>query len=100
MNKKTAVLVMIFAAFFLAGCFHDKETTEKPKVDTASINVTLQGTLSPANASGEYSLQTTQGLKLLHDGNASLAGYEGQTIRVTGQYSGTTLYVDQVEVIQ
>ncbi len=70
-------------------------------VNTASINQTISGTIlaSGANA-GEWTVQTAAGPVTVHDGNVSLAAYFGQQVKLTGQYSGTTLYVDLVEPVQ
>jgi hypothetical protein len=97
MNHKKYLILLGLSALVLGGCFHVSQT---PTGDVESINQTLSGTLGPANESGDYLLQTSEGSRLVHDGNALLSPYVGQTVRLTGQYSGTTLYVDLVEIVQ
>jgi len=70
-------------------------------------NVTLSG--QPAiyrlgyqgGGDGSFSLRKDEGgVVLLHDGNASLDSFVGKKVKVVGQYSGSTLYVDVVEVAE
>lgn len=99
MIHKKYLIILILAAVALGGCLHTNSTSPT-RTDLENINETLVGTLGPANPAGEYALQTSMGTVLVHDGNAVLSAYVGKQIQVTGQYSGTTLYVDKVELVQ
>ena len=93
MNK---VLVLIFFGLILSGCSLLGIASQSRPVVSEDINVTKMGTLAKGN-NGIYLLQEGQGKSTqLHDGNATLESYVGKKVTVTGQYSGTTLYVDKV----
>jgi hypothetical protein len=100
MNKTIKVLLIVGLGLSFAGCnITENVNIKEYEMQGGSIDKSLRGKLGPANESGEYTLSTSEGPKMLHDGKASLAGYEGQNLQVTGQYSGTTLYVDQLQII-
>ena len=95
MQSFAGVLVL---GLVLGGCI--LTGGQNAATDVAEINQTRQGVLSQGTGSGLYVLQVSPGVVVeLHDGNASLAQYMGQSVKVTGQFSGTTLYVDQVEAL-
>lgn len=99
MQNKVMVPVILFLGIFLAGgCVPGGGQTSEAEV--SSVNQTRQGVLSQGVGPGLYVLQVSPGVIVeLHDGNVSLAEYVGQSVKVTGQFSGTTLYVDEVELL-
>lgn len=100
MNKMTTAIMIFVLAVGLAGCnITENVNLKEYEMQGGAIDKSLRGKLGPANENGEYTFATSEGQKLLHDGKASLAGYEGQYLQVTGQYSGTTLYVDSLSII-
>jgi hypothetical protein len=100
MSKYLSVFLIIGFAFVLSGCDLTENVNYKEyEMQGGAIDKTLRGSLGPANENGEYSLTTSDGQKLLHDGGATLEGWVGRDIQVTGQYSGTTLYVDQISPV-
>jgi hypothetical protein len=106
MNKNLKPLAILgFASVVLTGCTLPGQTakpTATPAVNTQSINKSLEGTVvSQVGGEGtDFTFQTATGPVAIHEGNATLSPYIGKKVRVTGQYSGTTLYVDSVELIQ
>ena len=94
MNKKILLVGgVLFAAVLFAGCTLSGSSAPAPSAD---VNATLSGSLSEG-AGGIFLLKTTEkGVVQLHDAGAKLEGFVGKNVSVTGQYSGTTLYVDKV----
>lgn len=81
--------MLVSAVVILAGC-----TAKPAAVDTQSPNKSLTGTIQ--SAGGQYSI-TVNGLTTQLDSRTvNFSQYVGKTITVTGQYSGTTLFVDTV----
>ena len=94
---KKNILFVFLSAVILAGCIPGK--TQPVEYDASLVTEVLVGTVSAGKNEGEYSLRMDNGqMVLLHDGNVALGGYVGQKVEVTGQYSGSTLYVDEVVV--
>lgn len=60
-------------------------TTENP-------NVTIMGTLQ--SAAGKFSVVSNGKVTDLDSRRVDLSPYVGQIVKVTGQFSGTTLFVD------
>ena len=103
-KKKLTVGLIIGASVLLAGgCVPgtSNPNTAQP-VNTQSINESVEGTVQAQTENqGEYTVKTTAGpVVMVHDGNATLAPYLGQKIKMTGQYSGDTLYVDSIQPLQ
>lgn len=88
-NKFFPSLLVVFAILFGA-------CTAKPAdIQTENPNVTLTGTV--IQAGGGYSLRGETGTTVLESRQINLGQYAGKPVTVTGQYSGTTLFVDKVE---
>lgn len=102
MTKKTLLTAgaIFLSAIFLSGCTVTLGQNAPSNADINNLNVTLVGILSNGSGPGLYNLKTDVGLSELHDGAVELKGYIGNKVTVTGQYSGTTLYVDKVTVTQ
>lgn len=90
--------LILFSSILLAGCFH--VPTPRSATTTQSINETRSGRLNKGVTEGQYILVSGPGQTIeLHDGAVQLEPYVGQSIEVTGQFSGSTLYVDEVRVL-
>ncbi len=94
---KKNILFVFLSAVILAGCIPGSK--QAVEYDAASVTEVLEGVVSVGASEGSYSLRTSSGqVVLMHDGNTALGGYVGKSVQVTGQYSGSTLYVDEVVV--
>lgn len=100
MNKKTVfsfLLIALFAGLFV-GCSHIKNTgNSSPNSEFEQKNavITLTGTLSK---NGELFF-ITDSTGTIHDVETyavSFDEYVGQTVTVSGQYSGDTLFVTEI----
>lgn len=89
---KRNLVMIILVSIFLTGCTTTSNTANNGQITT------LNGVILSGNPGGGWVLQTDDGIKEIHDGNASLEGMVGNEVEVSGMYSGTTLYVDEVVV--
>jgi len=71
------------------------KSVQKNQQKTGSVS--LIGTLLQTS-SGNFNLTTKEGTVSLKSNTLDLEDYVYQQVRVVGMYSGTSLYVDQVEV--
>jgi len=53
-----------------------------------------------AKSGEEYIMSTDEGLVNVTSNKESLDQYQGKTIKVQGQYSGSTLYIDEIKLIE
>ncbi len=97
--KKKSFLAVLALGFLLSGCTLTLGQNPPTNADINSLNVTLSGVLSVGTGPGLYTLKTDVGVTPLHDGALELKNFVGSKVTVTGQYSGTTLYVDKAETI-
>lgn len=98
MKSIKALPLLIVFSILLSGCFH--VPTPRSATTAESINETRTGRLNKGVTEGQYILVSGPGQTIeLHDGASSLEPYVGQSIEVTGQFSGSTLYVDSVRVL-
>lgn len=91
-RKLLALSLLISASFLFGGCLIAKPAD----ITSESPNVTLTGTIVQAGT--KYSLSAAGRAPIeLDSRQVDLATYSGKTITVTGQYSGTTLFVSKIE---
>lgn len=94
MAKRKALLPIILLSFsvLLGGCLIAKPADVK----TESPDVTLSGTIS---RTGPLFFLTTadRGIIQLDSREVDLSGYTNLAVTLTGQYSGTTLFVSKIE---
>ena len=90
---KKFIVISIFA-FALVGCTSSK-VTPQPKSE-AAVTTTLSGSIT-SNGGKYYIGGPGQPPKELDSYTIKLENYVGKTVKVTGQYSGTTLFVDTVQ---
>lgn len=89
------LVTIVFSLFVFAGCSAQSTPSTQTPTKTA-VNTTLTGTItkagttfilsSPGKAPTEVSSYTVK-----------LDEYVGKNVSVTGQYSGTTLFIDTVK---
>lgn len=95
-SKFQMPIVLTLCAVVLFGCTQSgNPTTPTPVVQQKAPDTTLTGTVN--TAAGKYFISapgkpTTE----LDSYTVKLADYVGKRVSVTGQYSGTTLFVDRV----
>lgn len=92
MKKK--ILSVFVLGLVLAGCSHGATTTE---TDLTAVNEEFEGKIVQGIGEDNYQLIMGPGEILeLRRGNSDLSVFLNQEVRVTGQFSGSTLYVDEV----
>ena len=76
--------------------FSSRQTTQPTTQTPKSVNTTLTGVLK--SATGETSFMIVSGGKTTRVASYSLQldEYVGRNVKITGQYSGNTLYVDAI----
>jgi PBP1b-binding outer membrane lipoprotein LpoB len=90
MKKYLIIASLVISFLVLGGCGSQKTNT------TVSAMVTKEGTLTIK--SGEvYLLSTAEGIVNITSTKTDLDNYLKQKIKVTGMFSGDTLYVDTIE---
>jgi hypothetical protein len=90
MNKYLIIAGIILSAISLGGC----GTQKVENIKTATV--TKVGTIS-VKSGEEYLLVTDEGIVNITSNKVNLDDYLKKPIRVTGMFSGSTLYVDKVE---
>lgn len=97
---KSLLLGILFLGFIAVGGYviFQKYKSAQPIVPNSSLNVTLSGEIKKVSGNSEYSYQISDGKKItgINSSRTDLSVFEGQNVTVTGQYSGTVLYVDKV----
>lgn len=92
MKKTLIIAALVLGMFSLGGCGSQNTATEKVK----SATVTKEGMLTVK--SGEnYLLSTESGIVNITSTKVNLDNYLKKKIKVTGMFSGDTLYVDNLE---
>ncbi len=97
MNKKIIFSVVAALVLMFTGC----STTQSTQTTSASQeqkigNTTLEGTVT--GAAGKYFLSVPGEPTVQIDSyTVKFENYVSKKVKVTGQYSGDTLYVDKVE---
>lgn len=90
MKKYLIIGGLILSAISLGGCGSAKQT----KIEEAQV--TKSGTIS-IKSGDEYLLVTDEGIVNITSNKVNLDDYIKKPIKVTGMFSGSTLYVDKVE---
>lgn len=91
---KIIFLGLVLSTLLLSGCGTSvkQTTTEKIQQNT----VTKVGIIS-AKAGDEYLLSTTDGIYSMASNKVNLDSYIKKKVTVTGMFSGSTLYVDEIK---
>lgn len=100
------ILILITLVFLAAGgvgayIYLSNQTVQTAKKEAAKptqLTGTIQKVLEPGV---EYThlLKTKDSIVSLNSYTQKLDDFIGETVEVTGQYSGTTLYVDSIQKI-
>lgn len=91
---KKYFLILLISFLVLGGC-----QMAKPAEDIGKNIVEKTGEIR-AKAGEEYILSTDSGLVNMTSTKIDLDTYMKKKIKVTGMFSGSTLYVDKVELIK
>lgn len=91
MNKIVKMVVLLFCGMLLGGC-GVKEAVKN------EANIERTGEIK-AKSGEEYVMSTTEGLVNVTSNRDNLENYKGKKIKVQGQYSGSTLYIDEIKVV-
>lgn len=92
---KKIILGLIISGLVLGGCTLTSKapnTTEKLEQNI----VTKTGTIS-TKVGDEYLLSTSDGIVNITSNKVNLDTYLKKPVKVTGMFSGSTLYVDKIE---
>lgn len=97
MKKLFLVTVLVVGTLTLAGCSQrDSSSSDTTQSENKQGDTTVTGTITESG--GTYFLQQTGGIPEAIDSySVDLDAYVGQTVTVTGQYSGQTLFVGSIE---
>ena len=90
MKKYLIIASLMISALALGGCGATKTESE------VSAIVTKEGVLQ-MKSGDEYLLSTEDGIVNITSNKVNLDDYLKKNIKVTGMFSGSTLYVDEVE---
>ena len=88
-------LFIVVSALIFMGCAKSQPAPEA--VIQKAVNTTLSGTIT--SSSGKYFIGGAgQAPTELGSYTVKLEEYVGKNVKVTGQYSGTTLFVDTIQL--
>ncbi len=97
--KLFLTLLVVIGGSLLAACSTPPKPTDTPtktNIEQKQGDTTKTGVVS--GSEGSYVLQVTGEAPIAIDSyGVDLSGYVGQSVTVTGQYSGDTLFVGSVE---
>lgn len=82
--------MLMISAFGLGGCGTEKIETGKQKIETREGKLTIK-------SGDEYLLSTKDGIVNITSNKVNLDNYLKKEIKVKGMFSGSTLYVDEIE---
>jgi hypothetical protein len=92
---KKIILGIMLSTILLSGC--GLATSKPATTNTIQENVvTKVGTIS-TKSGDEYLLVTSDGIVNITSNKVNLDNYLKKQIKVTGMFSGSTLYVDKLE---
>jgi hypothetical protein len=95
MKKTWGIALVLTTALLMGGCAGGANQTESTTAGEESPVKTLSGTVM---VSGKTISLTNQGvITEITSRKVDLTQYNGKQVSVTGQFSGSTLYVDQVD---
>ncbi len=86
MKKFLLLIIILFSSLFLSSC---NETKRTEAIVTKTGIVTMK-------VGDEYLLKTDNGIVNITSNKVNFDNYLKQKISVTGQFSGSTLYVDKI----
>ena len=90
MKKYLIIASLVMSFFVLGGC-------EKQKTNTTILATVAKEGMLTIKSGEVYLLSTTEGIVNITSTKIDLDNYLKQKIKVTGMFSGDTLYVDTIE---
>jgi len=96
MNKKYFWLLFL-GVLFLGGCGLQTETMDNQKVIEENV-VRKTGEIK-TKVGDEYLLSTNEEIVNITSNKENLDNYLKKKVRVEGMFSGSTLYVDKIEIV-
>ncbi|MBI2465244.1 hypothetical protein HYV64_03815 [Candidatus Shapirobacteria bacterium] len=93
---KKIILGIVLSTLILSGCTTKQNTVKTAEEKLQESVVTKTGTIS-TKVGDEYLLSTRDGIVNITSNKVNLDTYMKKPVRVTGMFSGSTLYVDKIE---
>lgn len=93
---KKIILGLMLTGVILSGCSAKISTTKTAEEKLQENVVTKEGSILTMSG-GEYLLSTKDGVVSIVSNKVDLSNYAKKKIKVTGMFSGSTLYVDKIE---
>lgn len=94
MKKNFLIAILAISTVFLSGCGTQQKATKEIQQEAT---VTKEGILQ-TKSSEDYLLSTGDGIVNITSTKVNLDNYLKKKIKVTGMFSGSTLYVDEIEI--
>ena len=91
-QKPLVLVVVLISSLFLGGCSlvaRPAEVAVESPTTTITGKIIVSGDVVSISSSGKTTEITSR--------KVDLKQYDGKTVTVSGEFSGTTLFVDQVE---
>jgi hypothetical protein len=105
MKKLILLSSLVLFGITLSGCINNANQTPaatnqgdttKPAIEQKQGDTTITGTITKAGSSF-FITEAGKAPKGIDSYAIDLSQYEGQTVTITGQYSGDTLFVGKIE---
>jgi len=94
---KNMVVVVFLTAFIFGGCTQKNSASDNQKVVEENI-VQKTGEIK-TKIGDEYLLSTSEEIVNITSNKDDLDNYLKKKVRVEGMFSGSTLYVDKIEIV-
>lgn len=92
------ILIVLISAVMVSGCNSKSTPASAPVSESTSPTTSLTGTFRASSSDGSKGvLSTSSGPVEVESLVVDLKTIDGETVTVTGKYSGDTLFVSQVE---
>lgn len=99
MNRSILLATVLTTSLLFGGCSLSTQSTPTPSSQQKkNINTTLEGTIvqTPTGLAIQTGAPTPTGVDSY---DLPMKNYLQQKVRITGQYSGDTLFVDKIELL-
>ncbi|MBU1130164.1 hypothetical protein KKE45_02480 [Patescibacteria group bacterium] len=99
MKRKIVMLCLILSVFILGGCGAKNQSTINSNTEEKMTeNVVVKTGILKTKVGDEWLLQTDSEIINVTSNRYNLDDYMEKKIEVTGMYSGSTLYVDELVI--